>query len=637
MIPELPRSLKRFIAMSVDAGICALTVLLSFYLRVGELPLFELPFWFSVIYSIVIAIPIFTLAGLYRAIFRFSGWYTLITISKATLAYGVIYSSIYTFYGVSGVPRTIGLIQPVLLLLFVGASRALARFWLGDQYRKFFNEEVRSSVLIYGAGSAGRQLAAVLRNSADIKVIGFLDDDRVLHGHLIDGKQIYNPKELARLTKKLAIRHILLALPKIKQNRRNEILRQLQEIAISVRTLPNFSDLASGKIGIADLQDLDIDDLLGRESVSPDFSNLSVNNVNKVVLVTGAGGSIGGELCRQLISVAPPKKLILIEQSEFALYSIHEELQSKLNKSESKKDTVLVPLLASIQDSQKMQKIISTWAPNFIYHAAAYKHVPLVEHNVAEGVKNNVFGTLNLARIAGLCGVEGFILISTDKAVRPTNMMGATKRLAEMILQALSKNASGTRFSMVRFGNVLDSSGSVVPKFRQQIKDGGPVSLTHPDITRYFMTIPEAAQLVLQAGSMAQGGEVFLLDMGQPIKIIDLARRMIELSGFTVRDEKNPDGEISIEITGLRPGEKLYEELLIGNNSEPTSHPKVLKASEDFLEWAELEIKIKALELMLEKNDVMCIRAILEEVVTGYHPESSIVDFIYSKKIPLSS
>lgn len=385
-----------------------------------------------------------------------------------------------------------------------------------------------------------------------------------------------------------------------------------------------MADLIQGRVSIADLRELDIDDLLGREPVMPNHILLAKNILDKVVLVTGAGGSIGSELCRQILAVGPAR-LLLIEQNEFALYLIHQELEEKL----ASREIVLVPLLASVQDEDRMCEIMSTWHPDTVYHAAAYKHVPLVEHNPAEGIKNNALGTLCLAQAAEENGVADFVLISTDKAVRPTNIMGASKRLAEMVLQALADRGSATRFSIVRFGNVLGSSGSVVPRFRRQIREGGPITLTHPEITRYFMTIPEAAQLVIQAGAMAKGGGVFVLDMGQSVKIIDLAHRMVELSGLKIRDEQNPEGDIEIVITGLRPGEKLYEELLIGDDLEPTSHPRIMKAREEFVPWADLEDKLSALEVALNVNDVSVIRLMMEQLVPGYTPSQEIVDWVY--------
>ena len=623
-ILALPRAAKRFIALSVDLCLCVLTVWLAYYLRLGEFLALSGNALLAVAVSIGIALPIFIVSGLYRAIFRYSGWPALLAVARAISIYGLLYASIFTAIGVVGVPRTVGLIQPILLLLLVGASRALARVWLGDQYQSILKRAARPKVLIYGAGRTGRQLVAAMANSHEMQVVGFLDDDDRLHGHVLNGQHIYNPADLANLASTLNISDVLLAMPSLSRRRRNEILAQIRTARVAVRTLPSVTDLAQGKVSISDLRELDIDDLLGREPVMPNHILLAMNVRSKVVMVTGAGGSIGSELCRQILSVSP-SKLLLIEQSEFALYGIHQELEEKL----AGREIVLVPLLASVQDDDRMREIMSTWHPDTVYHAAAYKHVPLVEHNPAEGIKNNVFGTLRTAQAAAENGVSDFVLISTDKAVRPTNIMGASKRLAEMVLQALAATNPGTKFSMVRFGNVLGSSGSVVPKFRQQIRDGGPITLTHPEITRFFMTIPEASQLVIQAGAMAKGGDVFVLDMGQSVKIMDLARRMIELSGLTVKDEENPDGDIEIETTGLRPGEKLYEELLIGDNPKPTSHPRIMKAHEDFLSWSDLEAKLNTLEMALNVNDVGVIRLMMEKLVTGYTPSDEIVDWVY--------
>ena len=626
----LPRPAKRFVALIVDLSLCVLTVWLAYYLRLGEFISFSGAsewahgaFWAGVA-SIGIALPIFVVSGLYRAIFRYSGWPALLTVARAVGIYGLLYASVFTAIGVAGVPRTVGIIQPILLLLFVGASRAIARVWLGDQYLSILKRASRPKVLIYGAGTTGRQLAAAMANSHEMQVVGFLDDDDRLHGHVLNGQPIYNPTDLDNLATTLNISDVLLAMPSLTRRRRNEILGQIRVAKVAVRTLPSVTDLAQGKVSISDLRELDIDDLLGREPVMPNHILLAMNVRSKVVMVTGAGGSIGSELCRQILSVGP-SKLLLIEQSEFALYGIHQELEEKL----AGRDVVLVPLLASVQDNERMHEIMSTWHPDTVYHAAAYKHVPLVEHNPAEGIKNNVLGTLKIAQAAAENGISDFVLISTDKAVRPTNIMGASKRLAEMVLQALATSSPGTKFSMVRFGNVLGSSGSVVPKFRQQIRDGGPITLTHPEITRYFMTIPEASQLVIQAGAMAKGGDVFVLDMGQSVKIMDLARRMIELSGLTVKDEPNPDGDIEIEITGLRPGEKLYEELLIGDNPKPTPHSRIMKAHEEFVPWEELEGKLKSLEMALNVNDVGVIRLMMEKLVPGYTPTDEIVDWVY--------
>ena len=623
-ILALPRWTKRLIVLWVDAALCVLTVWLSYYLRLGELVTLSGNALLAAIVSVCLALPIFIISGLYRAIFRYSGWPALLTVARAISVYGLIYASVFTAVGVQEVPRTVGLIQPILLLLFVGASRAMARIWLGDQYQSILKHASRPKVLIYGAGRTGRQLAAAMNNSPEMQVAGFLDDDDRLHGHVLNGLPIYYPGDLANLVTTLGISDVLLSMPSLNRKRRNEILSGIRGSHVSVRTLPNMTDLAQGKVSISDLRELDIDDLLGREPVMPNHILLAMNVRSKVVMVTGAGGSIGSELCRQILAVGP-SKLLLIEQSEFALYGIHQELEGKL----SGRDITLVPLLASVQDDERMREIMSTWHPDTVYHAAAYKHVPLVEHNPAEGIKNNVLGTLLSAKAAAENGVSDFVLISTDKAVRPTNIMGASKRLAEMVLQGIASTNPSTKFSMVRFGNVLGSSGSVVPKFRQQIRDGGPITLTHPEITRFFMTIPEASQLVIQAGAMAKGGDVFVLDMGQSVRIMDLARRMIELSGLTVRDEQNPDGDIEIEISGLRPGEKLYEELLIGNNPKPTSHARIMKAHDDFIPWPDLENKLKALEMALNVNDVGVVRLMMQQLVNGYTPSDEIVDWVY--------
>jgi len=620
----LPRPAKRLVALSLDMSLCVLSVWLAFYLRLGEWVALSGNALWAVAASIVIALPIFVVSGLYRAIFRYSGWPALLTVARAIAIYALLYGSIFTAIGVAGVPRTVGIIQPILLLLLVGGSRALARVWLNDEYQTRLKRAARPKVLIYGAGRSGRQLAAAMSNSHDMQVVGFLDDDDRLHGHVLNGLPLYKPEDLPELVTALSISSVLLAMPSIGRRRRNEILTAIRSAHVAVRTLPSMTDLAQGKVSVSDLRELDIDDLLGREPVAPNHLLLAKNITAKVVLVTGAGGSIGSELCRQILAQAPAR-LLLIEQSEFALYAIHQELEQRL----AGQATVLVPLLASVQDAERMHEIMSTWRPDTVYHAAAYKHVPLVEHNPAEGVKNNVLGTLRTAQAAVDNAVADFVLVSTDKAVRPTNIMGASKRLAEMCLQALAAHASGTRFCMVRFGNVLGSSGSVVPKFRQQIQEGGPITLTHPEVTRFFMTIPEAAQLVIQAGAMAKGGDVFVLDMGQSVKIMDLAQRMIELSGLSLRHEQNPDGDIEIEITGLRPGEKLYEELLIGDDPRPTLHPRIMKAHETFLAWEVFQTRLKALELALYANDVGVIRLMMQELVTGYNPETEIVDWVY--------
>jgi FlaA1/EpsC-like NDP-sugar epimerase len=626
----MPRMAKRGVVILLDVSLCVLTVWLAYYLRLGELVSFSRHYQWGVgaataaSGSVALALPLFVVCGLYRAIFRYSGWPAMLTVARAIGIYSLLYASVFTVIGVAGVPRTVGLIQPLLLFFSVAASRALAHVWLGDRYQSILKQASRPKVLIYGAGTTGRQLASAMSNSHEMQVMGFLDDDDRLHGHVLNGQPIYNAIDLNNLVTTLDISDVLLAMPNIGRKRRNEVLTQIRSAHVAVRIMPSVTDLAQGKVSISDLRELDIDDLLGRDPVAPNHILLSKNIIGKVVLVTGAGGSIGGELCRQILAIAPAK-LLLIEQSEFALYAIHQELEEKLAGCK----IVLVPLLASVQDGDRMREIMSTWRPDTVYHAAAYKHVPLVEHNPAEGIKNNVLGTLRTAFAASDSGVADFVLISTDKAVRPTNLMGASKRLAEMVLQALAGTTKDTNFSMVRFGNVLGSSGSVVPKFRQQIRDGGPITLTHAEITRYFMTTQEAAQLVIQAGAMAKGGDVFVLDMGEPVMIIDLARRMVELSGLTVVDERNPEGDIEIKVTGIRPGEKLYEELLIGDNPKPTLHARILKAHEEFIPWPEFEERLQSLEQALNANDVPAIRLMLQQMVSGYRPSDEIVDWVY--------
>jgi len=627
----LPRFTKRILVFGVDALLCVLAVWLAICLRTESWAILRTNDWLAVGLSLVVATPVFVVLGLYRAVYRYAGLAALMTVTKAVLIYGLIYAALLTILALPGVPRTLGVLQPMLLLILIGASRALGRFWLSGEYLSRLKRGNLPNVLIYGAGSAGHQLAAALSNSMEMRAVGFLDDNQHMCGRVLDGLIIYDPIRLPQLVKSLGVSVVLLAIPSASRQRRNEILDLTRKAQIAVRTLPGVMDLAHGHVNISDLRELDIDDLLGREAVPPDPFLLDKNIRGKVVLVTGAGGSIGSELCRQIIKSAP-RKLLLVELSEFALYAVHQDLMSLLADEDSP-PVQLLPLLASVRDEDRMREIMSTWQPHTVYHAAAYKHVPMVEHNPAEGVKNNVLGTWTVAKVAAEQGVSDFVLISTDKAVRPTNIMGTSKRLAEMVLQALAAASDqqgwATRFAMVRFGNVLGSSGSVVPLFRKQIKDGGPITLTHADITRYFMTIPEAAQLVIQAAAMATGGDVFVLDMGEPVRIIDLARRMVELSGLTVRDDANAGGDIAIEITRLRPGEKLYEELLIGDNPLPTHHPRIMKAHEDFVLLPELTQKLQVLTQALADNEVPLIRTLLKELVPGYQPDGAVVDWVH--------
>ncbi|MEJ8825635.1 VanZ family protein [Variovorax humicola] len=630
----LPRVAKRLVALAADASLCVLTVWMAMSLRLDSWVTLSGAHWWAVAGSLVLALPLFVTFGLYRAIFRYGGSAAMAAMWRASLIYGLLYGVVFTVMGVEGIPRTIGLIQPPLLLVAIGASRTMARYWLGNSYQSRIARNTLPGALIYGAGSAGQQLACAMAQSPDMHVIGFLDDDHRLHGGTVRGLTVYNPSSLSERVRALNVTTVLLAVPSAPRKRRNEILAAILDAHVAVRTLPGLTDLAQGRVHTSDLRELEIDDLLGRDPVPPNQFLLVKNIRGKVVLVTGAGGSIGSELCRQIVK-ASPDVLLLVERSEFALYTIHGELQRLLPGKEGPAIRV-VPLLASVREEMRMREIMRTWRPHIVYHAAAYKHVPLVEHNAADGVKNNVFGTLVTARMAVEYGVSDFVLVSTDKAVRPTNVMGTSKRVAEMVLQALAERTSpgpgATRFCMVRFGNVLGSSGSVVPLFRQQIKEGGPITLTHPGITRYFMTIPEAAQLVIQAAAMAQGGDVFVLDMSEPVKIVDLARRMIELSGLTVNDANNPEGDIAIRITGLRPGEKLYEELLIGDNPLPTHHPRIMKAHEDFLKWGVLGERLEALSAALDVNDVPMIRQLLKQMVNGYRPDGEVVDWVHMEQ-----
>ncbi|MBB3165074.1 FlaA1/EpsC-like NDP-sugar epimerase [Rhizobium laguerreae] len=633
----MPRVAKRALALLLDSSFCVLTIWLAYCFRLNEWTVLTGVQWLPVFVSLCMALPIFIVMGMYRAIFRYANMAAFITVLKAIAIYGVAFMTIFTALSVPGVPRTVGILQPFLLLIAIGLSRLSIRYWLGDAYQRILHKNMLAKVLIYGAGTAGRQLAGALINSAELNVVGYLDDDPRLKGGVMGGLPIYDPSDLPVLAESLGVHNVLLALPSASRQRRNEILEHIRKARVNVRTLPDLTALAQGRIAVSDIRELEIEDLLGREAVAPRQELLDKSMRNKVVMVTGAGGSIGGELCRQILRTGP-SSLILIDQNEFALYNIHAELQ-KLAELYKHENMQIVPILCSVRDQDRMEHVMQSWRPQTLYHAAAYKHVPLVEHNAVEGIKNNVMGTLVAARAANKCGVSNFVLISTDKAVRPTNVMGASKRLAEMVLQALAAESAidkmRTNFSMVRFGNVLGSSGSVVPLFRQQIKEGGPVTLTHPDITRYFMTISEASQLVIQAGAMAEGGDVFLLDMGEPVRIADLARKMVELSGLAVRDEDNPEGDIELSVTGLRPGEKLFEELLIGDNPETTEHPRIMKAREDFLSWPELSRRLNTLNAALDRNDMIAARATLAELVSGYSSTGEVSDLAFTGAEPI--
>ena len=640
-ILNLPRSIKRLLAITLDIFLCILSVWLAFGLRLDEWSLFNGVKWIPLLVACVVAPMLLFVYGLYRAIFRYIGSATFFSVVRASLAYACIYALTFSVFGFEGVPRSIGIIQPLLLLFLISISRIILGRWLGsiNNVQKMMNYE-RSIALVYGAGSAGRKLVAGLSINKEVDVRGFVDDDRRLQGNTINGVAVYGASDMRTLILDLEVTDVLLAIPSVDQARRNEIIHSLEGCGVRVRTLPGLVDMASGRVKISDLHDLDMNDLLGRSVVPPNMSLLAKNISNKNVLVTGAGGSIGSELCRQIIKYSP-KSLILVESNEYSLYTIYEELKRILNENDGTEehssqdldkkkarhlDVSLIPRLASVRDRELIKKIFLSCVPNTVFHAAAYKHVPLVEQNPSEGILNNVDGTLYCAEASLESGVSNFTLISTDKAVRPTNIMGASKRIAEQVLQAVAEIAGiegkEIKFSMVRFGNVLGSSGSVTPLFSAQIRLGGPITLTHPEVTRYFMTIPEAAQLVIQASSMAGGGDVFVLDMGQPIRIYDLATKMIHLSGLVLKDDKHPHGDIEISIVGLRPGEKLYEELLIGNNPQVTEHPKIMKANETFLSWGQLKLELEHLDATLKTGDIASIQTALRRLVPEYRPDS---------------
>jgi FlaA1/EpsC-like NDP-sugar epimerase len=610
---DWPRAAKRLVVIGLDVGLALISTWVAFTLRLDTLHSPAGAQWWVYVLAPILAVPVFTKFGLYRAIFRYTGQAALVATAQAVAVYAALLLGILMWFQWSMVPRSLGVLQPLIFLLLVGASRAFGRFWLAGLSRAMAQAQGR--LLIFGAGMAGVQTAAALGLSSQFQLVGFVDDDVAKAGRSINGVPVYSSSNLPALVQKENISDLLLAMPSASRDRRNQIIASLDNLPVHVRTLPSMTDLASGRVTVQDFRELDIEDLLGREPVPPQSELLSRDLAGMVVLVTGAGGSIGGELTRQIV-LQQPRQLLLLDHNEFGLYSIHQELDAICRDQQLHVE--LIPLLGSVAHASRMLAVCEKYRPATVYHAAAYKHVPMVESNVGEGVLNNVFGTLNMARAAVKSGVHRFVLISTDKAVRPTNVMGATKRMAELVLQALAAEASGTCFSMVRFGNVLGSSGSVVPLFRRQLAAGGPLTVTHAEVTRYFMTIPEAAQLVLQAGAMGQGGDVFVLDMGAPVKIIDLARRMVQLSGLAVQDAAHPSGDIQIVVTGLRPGEKLYEELLIGDNLQATVHPRIMKAQEDYLAWPDLDGHLQTLRQAADCNDDSAMKAVLQICVQGF-------------------
>jgi len=627
---NLSRFNKQLTMLLADMMMLFFALWAAFSVRLGQLYVPEKAVLVLFVIAPLIAIPIFIKFALYRAIVRYIGFKALWTIIKAVSFYAVIWSALVFISGVSGIPRSVTLINWLIAILLIGGSRMVARWWFaGIEIGNPLNKKLKRHVVIYGAGTAGIQLASVLGYSKEYASVAFLDDNKDLHKNTINGLRVYSVQELDKLILDLDIDEIFLALPSASHTTRKRIIQLLEKHPVHVRTLPSMTEVADGKIKLEDIKEIDLEDLLGRDSVSPDKKLFDACIKDKSVLVTGAGGSIGSELCRQILT-RNPEKLILFEQSELHLYQIEKEFRQLIKSANL--NTVLIPILGSVTDEKRVAEVLSFYSINTIYHAAAYKHVPLVEHNINEGVRVNTLGTYTVAKLAMEYKVDSFILISTDKAVRPTNVMGASKRFAELVLQALAVESGKTKFSMVRFGNVLGSSGSVVPLFREQIKQGGPVTVTHKDIIRYFMTIPEAAQLVIQAGAMGAkgtGGDVFVLDMGEPVKISELASKMIHLMGFTVKDKVTPDGDIEIAYSGLRPGEKLYEELLIGENPIGTSHPRIMRAEEEAYSWKEIEIHLEQLENAISQSNCERVRQLLVDVVKGYQPNGEIEDMLW--------
>ena len=623
----LDRYTKRAIAIITDVLLCVIAVWLAFFIRLEELILLKDISFTPVLLSVVLAIPIFWIFGVYRTLFRYAGLSILNTISLSTFVYGLVYFSIISIYGIKDIPRSIGILQPILLFIGFLSSRFLTKYLLTGTFNFSGDKKDKENILIYGAGSAGRQLLISLENNALYKVVGFLDDNPQLHRQYLLGQKIYNPNKIEDLKRIKDINLVLFAIPSIRKSKKNEIIKKLNKEKLVVKSLPNVNDIINDKISISTIKDFLAEDLLVRDPVEPDQKLLNKNIKFKLVLVTGAGGTIGSELCRQIIKLNP-KQLVLLELNEFNLYKIHNEL-TELNKN-----LKIIPLLSNVQDQKKLEKIIETFKVNTIYHAAAYKHVPLVEANICEGIRNNVFGTLSVAKASINQKVQNLVLISSDKAVRPTNIMGASKRLAELCMQSLHdvNDQINTNFSIVRFGNVINSSGSAIPKFKNQIKEGGPITLTHPDVTRYFMTIPEASQLVIQAGALGKNAEVFLLDMGESVKIIDLIKRMINFSGLSIRNKDNKDGDIEIKITGLRPGEKLYEELLIGDKPQKTIHPKIKMTDEPLIPFNQLEKSLDQLLNLLDNHQADEVKKFLEKTIKLYNSNSEITDYLHLEK-----
>ncbi|HAS6078402.1 polysaccharide biosynthesis protein [Vibrio vulnificus] len=630
---SLPRVHKRLISLAIDTLLITFSFFMAIWVRHGEVAVsVSAETWLTLAGTVVVTLIAFTRLGLYRAVLRYLTFHALTVVVLGALISALSITTFAYFFNAE-VPRTVPVIYMTFLALLCGGARMMVRSLIVQASRKGCER-----VLIYGAGSTGRQLAIALRNAETYQVKGFIDNDPSLENTIIQGLTVHSSQQISRLVEKQEIEKILLAMPRATRSERKAIIDGLLHLPVEVLTVPDFKDIVNGNATVDELKDVAIEDLLGRDPVEPNPELMKANVHGKVVMVTGAGGSIGSELCRQIVR-QKPKTLILFELSEYGLYEIDKELSGMVEAMQL--EVEIIPLLGSVQRINRLSATMRAFGVQTVYHAAAYKHVPLVEYNVVEGVRNNVFGTYYSAKAAIEAGVESFVLISTDKAVRPTNVMGTSKRMAELALQALAAKendkVNGTRFCMVRFGNVLGSSGSVIPLFKRQIEEGQAITVTHPDIIRYFMTIPEAAQLVIQAGAMGKGGDVFVLDMGEPVKIVDLAKNLIQLSGLEVKSSDNPNGDIEIKFTGLRPGEKLYEELLIGDNVEGTDHERIMTANEQFLPLEEFNQILDNLDRACHEFDHETIRQILLETPTGFNPTDGIGDLVWNAKRKLNA
>ena len=621
---QLPRNQKRLLMALLDTVALPFAIWCALALRLSTWAVDPTPYWLLCLTASLIGIPVFAYFGLYRTVIRYMGHQAAGAVLKGVTLIAVALIIVSKMVPPDAVmPRSVFIIFWLLALLYVGGSRFLIR---SLYYQFVMLSAQKEPVIIYGAGDAGVQLATGLLKGQEYVPVAFIDDNQLLVGGMINDIEVLSVDDIGGLIDDFSVRQVLLALPSLSRVQRQKVLQRLEPYPVHVRTVPHLPDLISGKVKIEEIQEVDVEDLLGRDKNKPDHDLLCDAVEGKSVLVTGAAGSIGSELCRQIVRCRP-KQLLLFEVSEYGLYKIQQELRAELMRRKIE----LTPLLGSVQDQALLEEVLSQFSVDVIFHAAAYKHVPLVEHNIIEGVKNNVLGTLAAAKAADIAGVDKFVLVSTDKAVRPTNIMGATKRVAELILQGLAQRSS-TCFCMVRFGNVLDSSGSVVPLFREQIQQGGPVTVTHPEVSRYFMTIPEAAQLVIQAGALAEGGDVFVLDMGEQIKIVELARKMIRLMGYEVKDDDASMGDIAIEYSGLRPGEKLMEELWIGNDLAGTQNPKIMRAREEALSLDQVVELLQELEQACIRFDCETIKTLLLKSVSGFQPETEFVDEIWRKK-----